>query len=166
MTLVAGLDILEKLSTILAVCVGAAWAYYHYFRGRTFKARLQVELTGVVVRVAGRQYVVASIKLSNLGLTVTKIDQAGTALVVYAPGTNDHRADIYNQDWNETEAAAFTILGAHTQIEPGLTIREDVVIAVPVRQTNLFMLECIVEARKMRWSTRTVTVAQSNTQAA
>ena len=152
------LDSLEKISTILAVLGAGAWAYYHYFRGRTFKPRLQVELTAEIVRSAQSQHIVAAIGLRNLGLSVARIDQKGSGLIVCTPGTKPHHWEIYVQDWDEKDAAAFAILQGHSQIEPGLTIHEEMLITVPFREPNIFLLECVVVAHDMRWSTRTVAV--------
>jgi hypothetical protein len=36
-------DVLQKLFTIAAIVVGGIWAYFNFFKGRTYRMRLEPE---------------------------------------------------------------------------------------------------------------------------
>src|SRR5215216_1121767 len=62
-TLKVVVEITTNLFTLLAILVGAAWAYFHDFRGRTYKPRIELDVSGEVVVVDGIYYLLATLKL-------------------------------------------------------------------------------------------------------
>jgi hypothetical protein len=77
-------DITQKLFTIVAIIVGGAWTYLNYFKGRTFRMRLEPSVTGVVSTSDGANQLIVSVSLKNVGLSKIGIEQTGSALEVFA----------------------------------------------------------------------------------
>ncbi|HSB12877.1 MAG TPA: hypothetical protein VLE22_00375, partial [Bryobacteraceae bacterium] len=84
----------EKIVTILAIIGGAGWAYFHYFRGRTYRPRLEPKVDGKVFIRVGVRYVIATAELKNAGLSKLEIMQEGTALRVLAGQPTQDATDI------------------------------------------------------------------------
>src|ERR1700675_1127674 len=77
------LDVVDKVIKILAVVIGGAWAYLNYVRGRTYKKRLETNVSGEWFENKGLSFLSGSAHLKNVGLSKFPIEQKGTAILVY-----------------------------------------------------------------------------------
>jgi hypothetical protein len=59
-------DLMQKVFSSLAMLVASLWAYYTYFRGRTFRDRLELELTGTVQQEGEIEYLTVTIRVKML----------------------------------------------------------------------------------------------------
>jgi hypothetical protein len=92
-------DILQKLFTTAAIIVGAIWTYFNFFRGRTYKIRLEPEVSGKAVTIDGLNHLVAAIRLKNVGLSRAEIEQKGSALELLAYNAPDGTKNIVSAAW-------------------------------------------------------------------
>lgn len=67
-------DIVSTLVTTTAVVIGAAWAYFKFLKGRTFRPRLEVGLSGEWRPVDdGRHLFHARVTVTNIGAAVVEL---------------------------------------------------------------------------------------------
>jgi hypothetical protein len=133
------LDNTDTIVSILAILIGAAWAYIKFFRGRTFMPRLETGVSARVVPGDAKTHIVAKVLLKNVGLSRVDIHQEGTAL----------RLGGYKGDMTGTKAAAvdwislraFSIFERHRWIESGETICDEIMVFVPDAGYTAFRLE-------------------------
>jgi hypothetical protein len=141
-------DIAGTVITSLAVIIGAVWAYFKFVKGRTFRPRLEVELSGQWRDVDGRELLQARIRLKNIGASQVDLLQRGTGLRV--SGLADEvqgQPAVVAVAWEAFRI--FPILERHAWIEPGETVSDEMLLDLGVDKpvTTLF------EARLVwRWS--------------
>jgi hypothetical protein len=119
---------LANVKTIVetaAVIVGGIWAYYKFFRGRTFRPRLELSISGRASEAKGLTNVLISVQLKNVGLSKVAISQEGSAIRVFAtdPAKSDGVAE-----WQR--AITVGVFEKHGWIEPGETIADQALISV------------------------------------
>jgi hypothetical protein len=90
---------LENAKTeIIAIFIGGLWAYYKFFRGRTFKSRSEFLVSGLVQRDANSAELLASAQMKNVGLSKIRISQRGSALSAFRSlPTGPDRSTIVEQ---------------------------------------------------------------------
>ncbi|MGH9193394.1 MAG: hypothetical protein ACRDZ0_13090 [Acidimicrobiales bacterium] len=128
-------DIVGTLITAVAVIVGAVWAYYRFFKDRTYRPRLEVSMAGEWLTVDGERLLLARVRIKNIGSSVVELLQRGTGLRVSSLGDSDSPRPI-----NWEPGRVYTILEEHAWIEPSETVSDDVLLrlAVPEGQPVLF----------------------------
>jgi hypothetical protein len=77
-------EVLKNVATIIAIGAGAVWAYFNFFKGRTYRSRLEPKVSGKVISHNGAYYLIVTAQLKNVGLSDVRIDQKGSALRVFA----------------------------------------------------------------------------------
>jgi hypothetical protein len=75
-----------SISTVLAIIVGAIWAWFKFVRGRTFQPRVSVEMLGQWRPVDGEQADTSSlfharVRINNIGAAKVTLKQYGTGPV-------------------------------------------------------------------------------------
>jgi hypothetical protein len=125
------LNEIEKVLRILAIVMAGIWAYYRYFRGRTFRPRVELTVSGLVVQKDGKEYMVATVGLQNLGLSRVGIDQIGTALFVST--SNADSSPFFDVEWSRP--SGFQVFTTHTGIEPNEPIVNKLLYRLPTGQS-------------------------------
>src|SRR5215216_4465301 len=120
--------VVDDALKILGIIAAGGWAYFHYFRGRTYKSRLRVKVEGEKLYNAFDQYLLVSMEVENKGLSKVPIEQTGTGLRVLA---YSDWADPSKTEHLETLA----VFEEHEWIEPGETIGDEKIVQLP--RTNL-----------------------------
>ena len=136
----------EKVTKILAILLAGGWAYYHYFRGRTYRPRLELSVSGDFAASDTVDHMIATVKLKNVGLSRLVLEQRGSALVVSICGGIVE--PITRTKWSAK--GAFPIFEHHGWIEPGETIQNKVLFGVPKDQIAV-MLEFRINAAGIKW---------------
>jgi len=143
-------DILQKLFTIAAIIVGAIWTYFNFFRGRTYRTRLEPEVSGKVVTLNGLSHLMTTMSLKNVGLSRVDIEQKGSALQVLSYNGPVSKEHVMSATWEAL--AAFPIFESHQWIEPGETVKEERLIAIPTSGRKAFQLQLhIVSKKQLSW---------------
>ncbi len=93
----AGVETLKNICEILAILVGAAWTYLNYFRGRTYKPRLECSVDASVEKHSGRSFLRATVRVRNIGLSKVPIEQKGTALLIYSANLQEQAPSFPSQ---------------------------------------------------------------------
>src|SRR5262245_45373415 len=73
--------IVNDCAQILALIFGAAFAYFKFLRGRTFKYRAEVQVSGELVRFRGEPAIRVHVKATNSGLSKIPLHPQGGAWI-------------------------------------------------------------------------------------
>lgn len=127
---------------IVAIVVGAVWAYYKFVRGRTFARRAELSVAGEVLSSDATAAVRARVSLRNTG--AAKIPLRAKALYVHAADQSEWRPPRVT--WRKV--AALKVLEPHGWLEAQETIADDVVVPLPTPESSehplVYRLECRV----------------------
>lgn len=132
------LDVIDRVVKIAAVILGGIWTYLNYVRGRTFKRRLELKISGKVSPGVGAcvWMVSGAAQAKNVGLSKVDIEASGTAIVIddMVPGASKKGAPKIVEV--EIRGGVLGIFDRHRWIEPGETIEESFVAPLPVRDNR------------------------------
>lgn len=116
-------DILSSIVTVIATILAGAWAYFHFVKGRVFNPRLTLTISARQLQMRGETYVVSTLQLSNVGLSMVKIREG--KLIFDNPDARD--ANITKS----FDRVVDKVLLRHTRIEPGAVIKEECIRRLP-----------------------------------
>lgn len=108
-------DSMQKTAATLAIVGAAVWGYFRFVRGRTFKRRLECEVTGEALRGGGQVHILVTASARNVGLSRVKIDLEQTGLRIFTHAAQTVSAEGFAATAPKTQSAA----------EPGDDERED-----------------------------------------
>ncbi len=157
------LDFVQKVLAPIAVMVGAAWVLMNYVRGRTHAPRLQVEVQAEVVASGMRTFLVATVHVKNVGLSMislgTGTGPSGCALLVAPLREHEPIPDLFEGGWESIRA--FDILEHHRTIEPGLTINQQKLICPPDCVRDAYFVRVRVLAHAQSWSAVAIAITDA-----
>jgi hypothetical protein len=123
------LDLIDKITKILALLIGGMWAYLNYVRGRTFKRRLEPSITGKTILSKGVLFLSGLAEVKNVGLSKVPIEQKGTAVEVLALKLRNDDADAPELHTEDVDVRS--VFKRHGWLEPGEHIQESFFLPVP-----------------------------------
>ena len=151
------IDNIEKVAMIAAVIIGGLWVYYNFFKGRTYKPRLEPIVSGKIFDQDGKLYLITTAKLKNAGLSKVEIEQEGTALRVFSYIREQPTfTDLVEVEW----LATFPVFLDHKWVEPGKGIDDELLIALPYNsifaiRTELQVIASGIECKTIAIVTKT-----------
>jgi hypothetical protein len=139
---------MKKIAEIIAVFIGGVWAYYKFFRGRTFRPRLEFSLSGTAQHEKHSLQLLASVQMKNVGLSKIEITQSGTALIILRslPVTEEAPAII---QWQQL--IVLPVFEKHAWIEPGETIKNQVLLELQLAESAV-KLDLRIVANGIEWN--------------
>lgn len=126
----AGADIFQNLITALAIPIGAIWAYFRFFKERTYASRLQPTISGTVARRDGRIYLRASASVKNIGQSRVVLNHEYIGLRVLT-----RTSGVVNWSLYRTE----DVFKEQLYVESGVTIGEPVWVEMPEKDKARLM---------------------------
>jgi hypothetical protein len=145
------LDVIDKGTKILALVIGAGWVYLNYLRGRTFKHRLEPNISGKTIRSKGILLLSGLAQVKNVGLSKVLIQQEGTAIEVFSCILEDSPAGT--PMLSDQDVTVRSVFEAHGWIEPGEQIEESFLIPVPEQSgTVAFRLGLRIVSEGIEWN--------------
>lgn len=140
------LDVADKAIKTFALLVGAGWTYLNYRRGRTFRRRLELEVTGELFERTGAHYLSMICRLKNVGLTEVPLQERGTACTVFAIREAEMRP--------EKPEDIYEVFKEHAWIEPGELITHQELIPLPFFSKDLvgILLRVRVVSPGIEWN--------------
>lgn len=130
---------MRDLVQAAAFCAAGCWAYFKFIKGRTFQEILTPAIAGHFVLLDGVIYLIATIKIKNVGSSKVAFDRDATALILYEY-TVGSDADIHAVgDRRLTLFAVFKEKGRY--IEPNQDIEIQRLISVPGQLKLAYRLE-------------------------
>ncbi len=163
------LDLIRTIVQVAVVAVGAVWGYYTFVRGRTFKLRLDPAVSGRARNEGTTVYVTVSSKVKNIGLCKVKLSQTGTAVKILSH-TLRETGSVEVVTWQHLKT--LSVFEKHATLEPGETVNDEVLIAVPAAIGQAFKLELRLVSKRLvsnniEWNTLSIVdPAQSETESA
>ena len=148
------IDVIKNAATILALGIGAAWAYFNFFRGRTYRPRLEPHISGKVFIVKEVPYLSIIAQLTNVGLSDVDIQRKGTAISVYLYKASFPVSKV--QEVPHEPLAAFDVFELHPWIEPGELIKDERMIVIPKGEWVGVRLEIRIVSRGIEWNAASV----------
>jgi hypothetical protein len=142
--------VLSNIKTIVetaAVIVGGIWAYYKFFRGRTFRPRLELAISGRAPEAKGLTNVLVAVELKNVGLSRVVISQEGSAIRVFA--TDPVKTDGI-AEWQR--AITLGVFEKHGWIEPGETITDQALVSIAGIGHKAVKLEVRLVGNHIEWN--------------
>jgi hypothetical protein len=139
-------EIVGTSVTAAALLVGGIWAYFKFVKGRTYRPRLEVGLSGQWRLIGGKDFLQARITVKNIGASVVTLLQKGTGLRVSVLAPDQPMAPA-SVAWKEL--MVFEVLADHEWIEPGETVSDDLLLDLGASEP----VATLFEARLVwRWS--------------
>lgn len=149
------IETLKNIFEIAAIIVGGAWTYLNFFRGRTFKSRLEPSIECRAEEGGGnRHYLIVCMTLKCVGLAKVPIDQYGSGLIVYMEVPRDN-ADIQGPTearWSKTYWV-IDVFKNHGWIESEEIVHEQVMIELPKQHAPAYKLKLKINSKKVTWTT-------------
>lgn len=153
----AALGNIKTIVETVAVIVGGFWAYYKFFRGRTFEARLELAISGRASEAKGVTNVLISVQMKNVGLSKVGISQEGSAIRVF---TTDPAKAEGVAEWQR--AITVGVFEKHGWIEPGETITDQALISVAGIGHKAIKLELRLVGNHMEWNALSIIEPEKN----
>jgi len=145
------LDQLDKLTKILGILVGGVAAYYKFFKGRVHVSRLELKVSGAVICKDNVSYLFTTASVKNIGLSKVDINHHDSGLLITSckPLVNVTGAQMV--DWREP--SIFNVFEDDPWIEPGETVEEKYLIAIPGcnREHFAYRLQLLIVSDNAFW---------------
>jgi hypothetical protein len=128
----------QQIAQITAVVVGGAWAYVKFFRGRVFRPRAELHITASLAPLGADSALLAQLSMKNEGLSriILQPDLAMVKLDVLRAKRCQSGA---NPAWDE-DVMVSPVFRAHSWLEPGETLAEELIIAPPEAEAVAYRL--------------------------
>ena len=143
-------SIIQRFLTIIGVFIGAIWAYYKYFRGRTFRPRMDTNILGNIVKDNGTLYLIATIKIKNVGLSRIDIKPKGSGMRIIGLIKKSGMSSL--KRYKGKRIRTVSILNDHRWIEPGETIEDVQLFILPNRNYYGIKLDARLITKNIAWN--------------
>jgi hypothetical protein len=155
------LEDVEHLLSSLGIIAAGIWAYYNYFRGRTYRPRLEPEISTSMMGDRDCCYLMIRVTVKNVGLSRVDIKQAGTVLTVFAGTVPAPLTGPRELEWLEVRFV--TVLSKHAWIEPGEEIEDEHFLALPAIPFPAYRLDLrITSPVGQTWNAGTVATRKAD----
>ena len=138
-------EVVETALKALGILAAGGWAYFNYFRGRIYKARLRIEVEGEEFKKGPDRYLLIRLEVENKGLSKVQIEQAGTGLRVL---THGDWVDPLNTEHLET----LSVFEEHEWVEPGEIISDEKIVHLPSADMLAIRLEFHLVSSSSSWT--------------
>lgn len=142
----AGADIAQKTAATVAIVGTAAWAYFKFVRGRTFRRRVELTISGEVRRGQGIVYLLTNSTTKNIGLSKFEIDHEKSGLRVMTHASEGAVTEPRLADWEPL--STWPVFEGHGLLEPGEPAAEELLIEIPDDGFLAFRLQLWVSSTK------------------
>ena len=139
-------DVIGTIITALAIIVGGTWAYFKFAKGRTFRPRIEIDMSGQWREVEGKKWLQARIRVKNIGASKIALEQKGTGLRVRVLAA-DQPPPPDAAVWITRKTCKIFV--KHSWIEPGETISDDILLNLGVAPTPVLFEGRIIMPRKI-----------------
>lgn len=145
------IDSLQKLITALAIIVGGFWAWLKFFRGRTFRSRLELMVSARIVMSGSNKFLKATTQMKNVGLSQVKLKKDAIYLDVFLIDAAKVKpaGRLYSTMWDEP--VTFAVFKEHGWIEPAEEISDQLLLQLPESEQLACKLKLTVNSRGNSW---------------
>jgi hypothetical protein len=152
----AFVELVKNILEIIAIVAGGIWTYFNFFKGRTYRPRLECSVDGSVEESSGQRFLKVVVRAKNVGLSKVPIEQKGTILQLYEaipPSSNPESP--FQATWNDSPAV-FDVFKEHAWIEPSEPVEDHVLIELPNNNAPAYKLNLKVLSKKISWTARNI----------
>jgi hypothetical protein len=145
---------ITDLSWKIAVGIAAAsWTVLNYLRGRTFRRRLELKVSGEIFEKTGIHFLSVVTTAKNVGLSKVRVFQEGTWVRLVRFQSKEKTAALKLPE--EILLGTAPIFTTHDWIEPGEEINDILFVQLPERVSEdiAVSLSLRVKSREWRWVT-------------
>jgi hypothetical protein len=142
----------EQIATVLGIGAAGVWAYFNFIKSRTYRPRLQINVSGRIIQHGGRNYLIPCLSIKNVGLCVILVDQAASGLRLSFCFASKNSEPL---NWT-VRTCVLPVLGEYLRIEPGEVAHEEKDV-IPLPQGTLgARIEVRLASMKMEWNTTSI----------
>jgi hypothetical protein len=153
-------DIAQKTAATVAIVGTAGWAYFKFVRGRTFRRRLELTISGEVRLGPGIVYLLTNSTAKNIGLSKFEIDHDKSGLRVMTHASEDAVTEPRLAEWQPL--STWPVFEGHGLLEPGEPAAEELLIEIPDEGFSAFRLQLWVSStRDESWEVTAVVNLES-----
>jgi hypothetical protein len=143
---------------IIAIFVGGVWGYFKFFRGRTFRPRLELAVDCQIVSEAEHRYLSTSMQLKNVGLSRLTLKNGTTGLLIHwSLPPQASQEDALEVRWSTSYTFVSAFL-ANVFIEGGETINETLLLELLPVPAKAYRVVLKVTAGGITWKSKTAVV--------
>jgi len=153
---------LKGLAEVIAIVVGGIWAYFNYFRGRTYRPRLECNLTVSLITDHSKSFLNIVVHVKNVGLSRVKIQQNGTAILVYNPQPPPSPSHPILSVW-DSDYRVLEIFKDHGWIEPGEPISQPLLVQLPHEHAFAYRVVLKLNSGKIWWTAEEIIGTKTST---
>jgi len=145
------LDQLDKVLKILALVIGGVAAYYKFFKGRVHVSRLELKVSGSIVCKDNVSYLLTTACVKNIGLSKVDIQHEESGLRITSCKASTKPKAAHMVEW--CDSSVFSVFKDDPWIEPGETVEETYLIAIPGcdREHFAFRLQLWLSSANSHW---------------
>jgi hypothetical protein len=147
-------DVLKNVATIIAFGAGSVWAYFNFFKGRTYRSRLEPKVSGKIISRNGAYYLIVTAQLENVGLSDVRIDQKGSALRVFAYAVGERPSKARSVE--QSRLITLSIFEDHGWIEPGELIEDQRLIAISNVEYIALQIKLRLVSNEIEWNSAAI----------
>jgi len=147
-------DVLKNVATIIALGAGAVWAYFNFFKGRTYRSRLEPKVSGKLITRNDASYLIVTAQLKNVGLSDVRIDQEGSALRVFAYAVGEYASKARSVE--QSRLITLSVFEDHGWIEPGELIEDQRLVAIPDVEYVALQIRLRLVSNKIEWNSAAI----------
>ena len=115
-------EIIKNVVTSLGLIVGAFWAYFRFFKDRTYRPHLEILLKGRWTTIAGTELLAAQISVKNVGAGRVSLIRVGSGLEVSLPV--HFESPVHKVSYKRV--TVFGVLEDHQWIEAGEMVTDEI----------------------------------------
>lgn len=150
---------IKTVTETLGLILGGLWAYYKFFKGRTFRPRLELAINGKLSDAGHLTHLATFAQIKNVGLSKLELSQTGTALRVFSHTLSKLENTPAVVEWERK--ITLPVFAKHDWIEPGESISDELLIALAKIGHSAVKLELRVVSRGIEWNC--LTIVEPNT---
>lgn len=139
-------DIAQKTAATIAIVGTAGWAYFKFVRGRTFRRRVELTISGEVRQRPGIVYLSTNATVKNIGLSKFEIDHEKSGLRVMAHSSETPANEARLAEWEPV--STWPVLEEQEKLEPGEPAGEELLIEIPDEGRLAFKLQLWVSSKE------------------
>jgi hypothetical protein len=142
-------EIIKNIAQTLGWLIAAGWVLMNYRRDRTHVPRLQIDLKTTL----DRYHLAVTISVKNPGRSMATISNKGSALLIYRLKNLDTVMEVEDPEWDLIGGLELFANGrspwTRKKIEPGITLKEQQLIRLPIRR-HVYFVRLMVTTLKRR----------------
>jgi hypothetical protein len=146
----------KNVCETLAILVGAAWTYLHYFRGRTYKPRLECSVEASVEKNSALSLLYIAVRIKNIGSSRVAIEPKGTALLLYSLTWDGPPPSFPSQVRWDQPVAAFGVFTGRKWVESSETMAETLMVALPYADAFTHKVTLKIVSGEIWWTAETI----------